>query len=239
MVRLLDWPFLYFSEAIVEDRVSGGSCLHEREIEDLVRGTLSADAERRCRAHLLWCLPCQNKVEEEADFARATRNAAVLLQEQEAEAAAPGKAEAGAFERVMDQLRKWFSPRFPVRWAAVAVSAGVLITMAGLLPLRQSPVAREVVLRSERGSALPVALDSAASANLRLRIDVSDVAPYPAFNVVVVDAEGRTVETTTASAKAGSVSVTLHGKLTPGRYWVRLSAPDGRLLREYALSARP
>jgi methionine-rich copper-binding protein CopC len=239
MVRFLNSPVLYFSEAIVKDRVSGGSCLHEREIEDLVRGTSSAAAERRCRAHLLWCLPCQNRVEEEAEFAQATRSAAVLLQEQEAEAATPSKAEAGAFQRVMDQLRKWFSPRFPMRWAAVAVSAGVLITMAGLLPLQQSSVAGEVVLRSERGSALPVALDSAASANVRLRIDVSDVVPYPAFNLAVVDANGRTVETTTTSAKAGSVRVALHRKLTPGRYWVRLSAPDGRLLREYALSARP
>jgi hypothetical protein len=238
MVRFLEWPFIYFSEAIVEDRVPGGSCLHEREIENLVRGKLSAEAERHCQAHLLWCQSCQNKVEEEAEFVRATRSAAVLLKEREAEAAKRNEAQAGALQRVMGSLQNWFSPHFTARWAAVAVSVGVLITMAGLLPLRRGLETEEVVLRSERGSALPVTVQSAA-ANVRLRIDVSDVEPYPAFKMALVDAGGRTVETRTTSAKAGSVSVALHAKLTPGRYWLRLSAPDGRLLREYALSARP
>jgi anti-sigma factor RsiW len=239
MVRFLEWPLIYFSEATVENRVSGGSCLQEGEIEDLVRGKLSAEAEGRCQSHLLWCQSCQNKVEEEAEFALATRSAAVLLEEKEAEAAKQAEAQAGGLKRVMDSLREWIGPRFPVRWAAVAVSASVLIAMAGLLPLRRGLETGEIVLRSERGSALPVAVESAASANARLRIDVSDVVPYPAFNVAVADAEGRIVETSTTSAKAGSVSVILHAKLTPGRYWIRLSAPDGRLLREYALSAKP
>jgi hypothetical protein len=239
MVRYLEWPFIYFSEAIVEDRLSGGNCLHEREIEDFVRGKLSSDAELRCRTHLLWCQSCQSKVEEEAEFAKATRNAAVLLREQEAQTARQNEAQPGVLQRAMISLREWFSPRFPMHWAVVAVSAVVLVTMAGLLPLRRGLETQEVVLHSERGSALPVAIKRAGSANVRLRIDVSDVVPYPAFKVAVVDAEGRTVETSTARAKAGNLSVALHARLAPGRYWIRLSAPDGRLLREYALSARP
>jgi hypothetical protein len=240
MDRFLEWSFLYFSEGTVDDRVSGVTCLQEREIEDLVRGKLSSSVERRCQAHLLWCQSCQNRVEEEADFAQATRSAAVLLQQQEAEAAKGSKSQAVGLKRVLDSLRNLFSTRVSMRWAAVGVSAGVLIAMASLLPLRRGTTAgQEVDLRSERGSAVPVAVDSAAGANIRLRIDVTDVVPSPAFNVAVVDAGGRAVETNTASATAGSLNVALHAKLTPGRYWVRLSATDGRLLREYALRVRP
>jgi hypothetical protein len=239
MVRFLEWPFIYFSEATVEDRISGGSCLEEREIENLVRGKLSAEAKRRCQAHLLWCPSCQNKVEEEAEFAQATRSAAADLKQEEAEAAQRGKSRAGTLQRTMDLLREWFGPPFHKRWAVAAVSAGVVLAVVGLFPLRRGTVVEDVVLRSERGSVVPAAVESAASANARLRIDVSDVAPYPAYRVAVVDAEGRTVEARTGSATAGNVIVALHAKLTPGRYWIRLSAPDGRLLREYALSVQP
>jgi hypothetical protein len=237
MVRFLEWPFIYFSEAIVEDRVSGGSCLEEREIENLVLGKLSAEAERRCQAHLLWCPSCQNKVEEEAEFARATRSAAAEMSEKDAEAAQRGRSQAGTLQRTLDLLREWFSPRFQRRWAVVAMSAVVLVAVAGLLPSRRGTEGEEVVLRSERGSVVSATVESGASA--RLRIDVSDVAAYPAYQVAVVDAEGRSVEARTVNASAGNVILALQAKLTPGRYWIRLSAPDGRLLREYALRVRP
>ena len=239
MVRFLEWPFIYFSEAIVEDRVSGGSCLEEREIENFVLGKLSAEAQRRCQAHLLWCASCQNKVEEEAEFARAIRSAAAELAEKEAEAAQQGKSRAGTLQRTLGLLRERFRPRFQRRWAAVAVSAVVLVAVPGLLPLRRGTQGEEVVLRSERGSVVSATVESGASANARLRIDVSDVAAYPAYQVAVVDAEGRIVEAKTGSATAGNVILALHAKLTPGRYWIRLCAPDGRLLREYALRVRP
>ena len=222
----------------MEDQFSGVSCLQEREIEDLVRGSLDLDAERRCQAHLMWCQACQNKVEEEAEFAQATRSAAIILQHDEAEAEKRERHPAGKISRIVDTLRVFFSTRFSMRWVVVAASAGVLVAMAGLLPLRRGIEGQDVVLRSERGSAVPVEVDGAVSASVRLRIDVSDVAPAPAFKVTIVDAAGRTVETRTASATAGNLTLALHGKLAPGRYWVRLSAPEGRLLREYALRVR-
>lgn len=89
MVRCTLWPFIYFSEATVEDRVSAASCLQEHEIEDLVRGKMSPDVEKQCQAHLLWCQSCQTRLEEEAAFAEATRRAAALLAQDEAEAAKP------------------------------------------------------------------------------------------------------------------------------------------------------
>ncbi len=241
MVRFLEWPFIYFSEATVEDRLSGTSCLKESEIEDLARGKLSGEAERRCLAHLLWCQSCQQRVDEETEFARATRSAAALL-EQKKMAAAGQRESAGWIQRIFDRARDSFRNSFnmPVRarWAAVALSVSVLTVVAVLLPLRRGPAGGLVLLRSERGNALPATVDSAAEASLRLRIDVSDVAPYPVYSVTVVDAVGQTIETSAVSAAAGNVNITLRRHLSPGGYWVRLSAPDGRLLREYALRVR-
>jgi hypothetical protein len=242
MVRFLEWPFIYFSEATVEDRVTGTSCLKESEIEDLARGKLSGEVERRCLAHLLWCQSCQQKVDEETEFARATRSAAVVLERK----AAGQWQGTGWFQRIFDQVRDrvrdWFCDSFraPVRtrWMAVALSVCVLTAVAVLLPLRRNPEGELVVLRSERGSAVPATVEGSAGANLRLRIDVSDVAPSPAYSVTVVDALGQTIETSAVSATGGTANVTLHRQLPPGGYWVRLCAPDGRLLREYALRVR-
>lgn len=228
-----------FLEATVDDRVPGDRCLEEREIEDLVRGKLNSEAGRRCEAHLLWCPSCQDRVEEEAEFAQATHDAASLLQQQAAEDAKKGKSPASGPRRLTETLRKLFSVPLSLRWAAVAVSTGVFIAIVGLLPLHHSAGGEEISLRSERGSSVPAVVENAASANVRLRIDVSDVAPARVFQVSVVDEMGRTVETRSARATAGSVSVALQKKLPPGRCWVRLSAADGRLLREYALRVRP
>lgn len=238
MERFLEWPLIYFSEATFEDRVTGRSCLNESEIEDLARGKLSGETERRCLAHLLWCQSCQQKVDEETEFARATRSAAVVLEQK----AAGQPHRAGGMRRVLDRVRDWFRDAFraPVRarWAAVALSVCVLITAAVLLPMRHSPESELVLLRSERGSALPATVEGSAGANLRLRIDVSDVAPALAYSVTVVDATGVTMETSAVSASGGSANVTLHRRLPPGSYWIRLSTQDGRLLREYALRVR-
>lgn len=238
MVRFLEWPLIYFSEASVEDRVTGTTCLKESEIEDLARGKLSGEIERRCLAHLLWCQSCQQKVDEETEFARATRSAAVVLEQK----AAGQRQRTGWIQRAFDQLRDLFRDSFraPVRtrWAAVALSVCVLIIVAVLAPMRRSPEGELVLLRSERGSAVPATVEGSEGANLRLRIDVSDVAPSAAYSVTVVDAMGQTIETGAASASGGSANVTLHRQLPPGGYWIRLSAPDGRLLREYALRVR-
>jgi hypothetical protein len=238
MVRFLEWPFIYFSEATVDDRGTGTSCLKESEIEDLARGKLSGETERRCLAHLLWCQSCQLKVDQETEFARATRGAAVVLERK----AAGQRQASGGFRRAFERVRDWFRESFRAparkRWAACTLSVCVLAAVAVMLPMRRGPEGETVLLRSERGSALPATVEGAASANLRLRIDVSDVAPSQAYSVTVVHALGQTIETSKVSAAGGIADVTLHRKLQPGGYWIRLSAPDGRLLREYALRVR-
>lgn len=238
MVRFLEWPFIYFSEATVGDRDTGTSCLKESEIEDLVQGKLSGEAERHCLAHLLWCRSCQQKVDEETEFARATRSAAVVLDQRQGAAAELGR-RTGWFQGVFAGLRSSLKGPFRVRWAAVALVVSAFAVVAVLLPMRRGPEGELVVLRSERGSALPATVDGIAGANLRLRIDISDVAPSPAYSVTVVDAVGQTIERNAVSATGGNANVTLQRHLPPGAYWIRLSTVDGRVLREYALRVRP
>lgn len=240
MVRFLEWPYIFFSEATVEDRVPGTSCLNESEIEDLARGKLTQENEQRCLAHLLWCEPCQVNVNEEVEFAQAIRTAARVVEEQ-LTADAPQARQTSwirvSYGRFRDWTRDLSGARFPTRWTAVGLSACALIVMAVLVPLRR--VSDDVVvLRSERGSAVAAIAESDTGANLRLRIDVSDVVPYPAYKVAVIDSVGQTIETSDVSPTVGNASVTLRHRLAPGRYWIRLSAPDGHLLREYALRVR-
>jgi len=235
---LLERPFIDLSEAIVKDRVSGVSCLQEREIEALVRGKLSSDSEQFCLTHLMWCRVCQAKVEEEAEFAIATRDAAIQLQHEKAESAARIESRAGWFTNPIEYFSRLFKTPFPMRWAVAVASVGLLAILAGQQPWRRANEGQEVELRSERGSAAPTEIVS-TRAKVRLRIDVSDVAPAPAFTLTVVDAAGRTVDTRTVTAAAGSLKVEFHDSLPEGRYWVRLSALDGKLLREYALRVRP
>ncbi len=239
MVRILHWPRINRLEATVEDRVSGVTCLEECEIEALVRHRLTPDAEQHCQAHLMWCRTCQLRVEEEFEFSEATRNAATVLQQREAQPVPQVEAPGARTRGTVAGFLNWFSAPLPMRWAAIAVSVGLLIGLVGRWPLQRSAGSAEIVLRSERGSAVPVAVENAASAKIRLRINASDLSPATAFQVAVVDELGHPIEAKAAKAISGSVSLELRTKLSPGQYWVRLSAPEGRLLREYALRVRP
>jgi hypothetical protein len=78
-------------------------------------------------------------------------------------------------------------------------------------------------------------VESAAGGHLRLRIDISDVTSFSRYGIALVDPAGHVLETRTVAASAGSVSFPVEQSLESARYWVRLSTPDGQLLREYAL----
>ena len=231
MDRFLACSFVGGSEAGVEESVRGLDCLKEREIDDLIFGRLPGDDERRCLAHLLWCGECQERVEEEREFARATRNAVILLEQEEL--AARGAAPAVNWRQ---RLAGWLGTPFSTRWTAVAAAACVLVAVGIYGPWRRAADGgTEVLLRSERGIANPATVENAAGGHLRLRIDISDVAPFSSYRIALVDQVGRALETRTVAATGGSVSFPVTRSLARARYWIRLSTPDGELLREYAL----
>jgi hypothetical protein len=210
--------------------------LKEREIEDFVRKKLSVEVEERCLAHLLWCGDCQDKVVEEAEFAAATRQALARLERD-----VPGYETARSgfgWGRQLAQL--WQALPVPRRWGWAAVPVCLTLGAALLVPPQNYSTGTysEAVLRSERGSVTTATVDGAAGAHLRLRIDLSDVPVLAGYRVTIVDATGRTVESRAVRAEAGAITLEAQRQLTPERYWVRLSAQDGHLLREYALRVR-
>jgi len=188
---------------------------------------------QRCLAHLLWCGECQERVEEERAFAQATRNAALLLESEQAterdEVPATG---CGWGRRISVRL----GGPLATRWMTVTASACVLLALGVLVPLRlNTKSGDEVWLRSERGIAATATVESNAGGHLRIRIDTAEVAAFSSYTVAVVDSVGRELETKSVAASAASVGFEVERALAPGRYWVRLSAPNGPLLREYAL----
>ena len=85
--------------------------------------------------------------------------------------------------------------------ACVLVGLGIYVPWHGA-----ADGGSEVLLRSERGSATPATVESAAGGHLRLRIDISDVASFSRYNIALVDPAGRVLETKTVAASGGSVS---------------------------------
>jgi hypothetical protein len=209
-------------------------CLDDREIDDLILGRIPGDDAQRCLAHLLWCGQCQARVEEEREFAIAIRAAANIL-EKETLATRNGAAVAGWGQR----LAEWLGAPFSTRWVVVAASACVMLALGIYAPLRYAgPGAAEVLLHSERGVATPATVEASVSGHLRLLIDVTDVVPSASYSAILVDADGRELEKQTVAPSGGIVSLPVGRSLAPARYWIRLSTPDGPLLREYALLVR-
>ncbi len=178
--------------------------------------------------HLLWCESCQSRVDEEAEFALATRSAVLVLERQEARPLSRMRAGQPGFRRMIGSVQALFSTRMSVRWAGCGLSVGMLLAMAGLLPLhREDRWCRRPCFRVSAAVLGPRCRGERGERQSALRIEASDVSPASSFQVAVVNSEGRPIETRTADAVAGNVNVALHKKLTPGQYWVRLSTRKG------------
>src|ERR1035441_749304 len=156
VVRFLACSFVGSSEARVEESERGLDCLKEREIDELIFDRLSSNDKQRCLTHLLWCGACQERVEEEREFARATRDAALLVERKES--AARGAASALSWRQ---RLAAWFGTPFSTRWAAVAAAACVLVAL-GIYGTWHSAAngGSEVLLQSERGNATQATVES-------------------------------------------------------------------------------
>ena len=167
--------------------VGGTDCLSENEIEGLVFGRLTGKAKERCISHLLWCSECQQRVEEETEFARATRGAAAALEEEDRAQARQrwkGHRLRGALNRIV--RFDWSS-----RTIALAAGACLVVAIAVVLPLRRDSRAEaEIVLHSERGNPTPASADASSGTAPRFRIDVEDVGAYPSYGVTLTDARG-------------------------------------------------
>jgi hypothetical protein len=232
--RVPTWLVSLVVEGDVEERTDARACLSEQEIEEWVQGRLPAEAEEFCLAHVVGCRVCGEKVEAERDFARATREA--VLQMRKEPAATMRAAASGLESRAWLQALSAWAIR---RGAIVSAVACLLVAVVLILPRWRSEAERiDVTLRSERGNPGLALSAPTAGSRLRLRIDVSDVAPAASYGVSLVDATGQVAERSTVSPASGTLVVPVRRSLAPGQYWVRLAAPDGAPLREYALRIR-
>ena len=123
-------------------------------------------------------------------------------------------------------------PRGIPLWACAAALAMVLVPL-GLYQARQRlPAARVTVdLRASRGTGSRVEKNK----SLLLRMDVSGLDRYQFYHVDLVDEVGRSVWQKAVELQDSVLHVVSNG-LPPGIYFIRLSAPDGKPLREFGLT---
>jgi hypothetical protein len=207
--------------------------LTEFEVDGFALRRLSTGALDGCLGHLLWCKGCQDKVNEELEFAQASREAALLL-------ANDSSFRSRRWPKWLDSAIKrwsgWLNWPSGYRWMPVAMAACLAIGFAILRPMASPRGEVEVALRSERGTP-PAAIHGAAGARVRLRIDVRDVVTAPRYRVALVNENGAQLESAVVAPKEGELVERLQHALPAGSYWVRLSLEDGQLLREYPLRA--
>ena len=179
----------------------------ETTLERYVIGALSGEATAGVEQHLLVCETCRQRVTETEDYVRAMRSATETL---------PGAAEEGARRRRF----RWLVPVFVC--AALAVFA-----IVRLVP-RNNPSPAVVALAALRGNETAQA---PAGRQLQLQPDLLGLAASPRYRLDLVTATG---------AVAWKCDFQPPSTVAPGQaagdYFVRISLPDGTLLREYALT---
>ncbi|MDX2153054.1 MAG: hypothetical protein SFV54_20085 [Bryobacteraceae bacterium] len=194
-------------------------CGDDEALERYALGRVSGEMLDQFDDHLLVCFSCQDKV---ADLDDQIGHIRQNLQE----------------TRQDDAPRWWQSilPAFSLRpaWAAALALLVVGIFIAPRLPLF-SPTPVAVTLSVIRGPELGA--DAPSDSPLRLRVDLRELPEHDRYRLDIVGATGELIRSAEVGRNGGFLTAEWHGG-APGRYWVRLHAPDGQLLREFGLTLR-
>jgi hypothetical protein len=175
--------------------------------------------------HLLVCTSCQERLRETEAYVR-------IMQQATAQAAADQLARQGRWRAVGD----WLIRSFPATAMAGAVA---LVLVWGIVPYYRTsataPVA--VALGLTRGDE-SLRAHAPAHRPLALSLDLTGVAPFPSYQVRIVDSGGAAVLDATARPVRDRLSVTAPARLARGTYWVRVYNPSEPQapLREYGLA---
>lgn len=189
------------------------SChVEDEELERYSLGSASEEESARLEEHLLVCDRCRARLEEYD-----------LIADSMAAAAAQWRS-----EHPRPQQKTWSLTRLLLPLAAILSLAltGMWINYG-----RQTHApALALALNATRGAV--TAARAPALRPLQLRPDLTGIAPFPRYDLEIVDHVGGKV----AHAQTdGHAPFRLPG-LQSGMYFVRLYSPAGDLLREYALS---
>jgi hypothetical protein len=190
----------------------------DEKIELYSLGRLSEPERDEFEEHVIVCAECQDRVSAEDAFTVATRGA---LQK-----ADNGPPNAPAWW-VSVTRRRWPA----LAWAGGLTSASLLLVTFGSRPQPRSW--QDVTLLAARG--LQEGSRASAANLVRLRIDTRELGAAASWHIEVVDATGNGVWRATVAGAQRVISAEL-GRLSPGRYWVRISAAAGtHTLREFSL----
>ena len=194
--------------------------LSEDQLEQYAQGRLNPSQAVPLEEHLLICVACQEKLDSVENFALGMREA-LGNDPQLAGAAAPTVG-------WLDWLRR------PV--VSMSLGFATLILVVGIFSNGRSAIAptASLVLTAVRGEMPQTTI--ARQYELTLADSPKEGGP---FRVEVVTASGAAVWGSLAVSGPNGIQVTEPRRLDQGDYFVRLSSPDGKVLREYGFRVRP
>lgn len=135
-------------------------------------------------------------------------------------------------------FHRFVQPRMRPLWTAIAACA----LLAVALPLYRSATAPpdpevEVALIASRGLEAGPAVVPAGRPFI-LRIDLAQLPAYPSYHATIVSSSGSDIWEDQLYPISGRLAIQSAKKLSPGTYWVRLTAPDGGAIREFSLDVK-
>jgi hypothetical protein len=169
--------------------------------------------------HLLVCNFCQDRLADEDRIGQRIRAGGAGFK--------PARAAA--------QLR---FPKLAWAFGLIAVGLAVFAGIGWLSFDRSETPPALVLLQATRGAENPTLAAAPAGKPLTLVLDLTDLRQFAQYRWEIVDAAGRALRQSTAAPSGGKLLATLANGLAAGGYFVRLYAPGGELLREYALTVR-
>jgi hypothetical protein len=198
-----------------------GPHLQETELEQYSMGALAEARLEIFEEHLLACASCQDRLLEMESYINAIRSVSPKLRE--------------ARRPFWRDILRW--PR-PVWVGALALGALTLtIGIRVAAPPNRIELAA-VTLQQSRGIEGLTAAAAPAGKPLLLNVDLTELPAAPSYRLQVVDAAGKTMSETAATARDGRIVQPMSKPLGAGQYYVRLYSPAGALLREFSLRCR-
>lgn len=187
-------------------------------LDQYALGTLPEERVAGVEEHLLFCGPCQSRLDASDEFAMLFRAASVQPD-----------------ARPQRSWRAFWNSRAANWTVASAAMLAVLLLVAG--PFRKPPMAPATVLmQSLRGPEAPPQV--AAGQPALLVFDIVPTAGVNDYEARIVNRVGVEILAAKVSSKDGRLAV-LVDRLARGSYWVRVFRTDSREpIAEYGLRAR-